>query len=357
MYGFPVLFYLYFYLSATHNDFRAVIVSVLVSGIMVGLYFVYDSFAMLSLQNVSEYSIKAFEYSKFRASSIDINDARVSPGYRSHGLLESHSISAAWVAFSGFAALSLMRDSKFKQKIAVIIFFSVMLIAAQNYTAIASFFLVILIIQLKGYIVLRGAIPVHLIRASFLTIVILLFIFIIALPALGFSDFIEVLSSLFEFQILLATGQANYKDTSYFTELINGIIYYPINAMDFPFSILIGDGFSSYGVIKGGDFGVVESLHRFGLPFFILVLGGIFVILTRALNLINSKSVSGNLEYEIILFATSIVTYLLCSEIHYSIWNGKSVLPIFFICLAILARFSRSYRRPSSLGYSQSCPD
>ena len=81
----------------------------------------------------------------------------------------------------------------------------------------------------------------------------------------------DAIYKLVKMQIALGLGQINVggSDHTYFGGFISAIAEYPMNMLSFPLGFLIGDGFSTWGVIgKGGDYGHVETLHRFGLPFY-----------------------------------------------------------------------------------------
>ena len=54
--------------------------------------------------------------------------------------------------------------------------------------------------------------------------------------------------------------------------------------LSFPPGVLIGDGFSSWGVIKkGGDYGHAETLHQLGLPFYIASIIGLIRLIRLSL--------------------------------------------------------------------------
>ena len=86
------------------------------------------------------------------------NIARISASYRSHGLLENHSISAAWISISCFSTLALLpRDEIFKRSLIVTIF-GVILCFTLNFTAIISFFIVVIFIEFQGHLLIKARI-------------------------------------------------------------------------------------------------------------------------------------------------------------------------------------------------------
>ena len=103
---------------------------------------------------------------------------------------------------------------------------------------------------------------------------------------------------------------------------------------DFPIGILVGDGFSVWGSQKGGDFGFSETLSRFGIPFYFLMMFGFFFLIKHSIKKITDDNLSQN-KIQLIIFSAYTLMYILLNEIHYSIWIDKSILPLLFIILAI----------------------
>lgn len=155
----PVLFFIYFRTIATDQELRAVLFAILIAGFAVGVYFVYDSYSMLVLKKLNNYSLKAFEYSQFRKPGAELNEARISIGYRSHGLLENHSVTAAWIVLGSLAALTFLPKVQWKKRIMVVSLYGTLLLIGLNFTGIVGFAFVILMLEYKGYILLSGHIP------------------------------------------------------------------------------------------------------------------------------------------------------------------------------------------------------
>lgn len=337
----PILFFVYFRSVATDQDIRSVLYAISLVGLIVGTYFAYDSYSMLVLGELNDFSLSAFEYSQARVESSDHNIARISIGYRSHGLLESHSISAAWIALGCFSALTLLPKNQSIKRGIVILLYGAMLLIGLNFTAIIGFAFVIILMEYKAYTLLRGVIS----RSTTLLLPLIIGAFIafisiqLVLPGSMGEDMLEVIKKSLIEQVDLAGGKIELGNTTYFGGLVSKLISFPYNMLKFPPGVLIGDGFSTFGIIKGGDYGIVETLHRFGLPFFLVIIVGMIRLIRRAIKKLEHLSPGQSVTACYIWFATSATIYVLFTEVHYSIWSTKSILPILFISLAIFDRY------------------
>ena len=148
---------------------------------------------------------------------------------------------------------------------------------------------------------------------------------------------------------IIIKGKGN---RTFFGAFVEDLASFPTNMLRFPPGFLIGDGFSVFGVkAKGGDFGLSETLHRFGLPFFLAIIIGLIRLIRRAERQINFAGTDQTTAPRYLLFAVCVTIYLLFTEIHYTVWNSKSILPIFFLALAFYQRCllpSRS-KNPASI--------
>ena len=143
----PSSMYFYFSKAGNKKEIKIVLVSIIICGLISGLYFAYDSYSMLILGKINDFSLQIVNYIKSRASTENVNISRGLKGYRSHGLLTSHSASAAWIAFSCFALLTLIPKKKIFTRSIIILFYSVILVICLNFTSIISFAIVIFFIE------------------------------------------------------------------------------------------------------------------------------------------------------------------------------------------------------------------
>lgn len=345
----PVLFFVYFRTIASNLELRAVFFAMIIAGLVVGAYFVYDSYSMLVLGELSEYSTQAYKYSELRAPGQDINPARISVGYRSHGLLENHSVTAAWIVLGCLAALTLLPKNQPKKRAMVVLLYGVMLLVGLNFTAIVGFIFVIFLMEYRGHVLLRGAIPKRIVLLLQLIIggFVLIGLTLLVLPSSMGENMVAAITLSLTGQVDVASGKTELGDTTYIGGLISGFISFPYNMLDFPLGFLIGDGFSSFGKAKGGDYGIVETLHRFGIPFFLAIFIGLLSLIRRVLKQIDTRGLDPFPAVSYLWLAASVIIYLIFIEIHYTAWSAKSILPILFISLAILDRYlySPSQRR------------
>ena len=339
IYVFPVLFFIYFRFLATSQQFRTLFFTMAIVGFSSGVYFLYDSYSMLVLHQLNDYSLRAFEYIQMRAPGVEPNRARISIGHRSHGLLEKHVHSASWIFFGCVATLAILPNKQVLKRQFVIMLFGLILLISLNITAIAGFVLIVLMMEYRVYYIFRVSTYKKILASLILLMAVGMVLFLVENP-LNLMGLYESIENIITQQTALVTGAKEYgnENETYFGNLLYQLIYYPYLVVDFPIALLIGEGFSSFGRQSGGDFGVVDTLHKLGLPFFLMVFIGLIRLIYRSIKKINSNNID-RVEKKLLWFAASIVSYLLFTEVHYSVWGSKSVLPILFIALAIFDRY------------------
>ena len=89
------------------------------------------------------------------------------------------------------------------------------------------------------------------------------------------------ISESFTAQIRFLFGFDNYgRDYVFGLQLFTSLLGIFDKALDYPFILLIGDGFNaSWGTPKGGDYGHAETLARFGIPFYCFIIIGFLKIM------------------------------------------------------------------------------
>ena len=99
--------------------------------------------------------------------------------------------------------------------------------------------------------------------------------------------------------------------------------------LSFPPGILIGDGFSNWGVTnKGGDFGHIDLVHRLGFPLYFSIIYGLFRLTKESLNKIRLANCELDKGAKYLQFSVSSILYILVTTIHYNTWDTKSTLPL-----------------------------
>lgn len=343
IYLFPVLIYSYFREIGTEKEIKVILVSVVISSLIISIYFVYDSYIKLALHDVTVYALRAFEYSKLRSGdqNVELNDARVAIGYRSFGLLESHAVSAGWVVIGALALLSLIDYKKTIIRLLVIIMFLIFLLIGLNFTSIVSYLFIISLFEYGGISFFSFKVSYKFLNFIFISIAVTFFLSIILRMLLGdlMTDFIT--NNLIG-QKELATGGISSQNLSMIGIIFNNLKGYFNYIITAPYVLFIGDGFSSFGMKKGGDIGFVETAVKFGLPFFLSVGYGFLTSITLAAkkkkHLLGSSK-NCNINFSVLQFALSIILLIFVSEIHYTIWSSKAVIPILFFSISIIDRY------------------
>lgn len=353
VYLFPLVFYWYFSQVASEEEIRWGIAAMMVAGFIVGTYFAYDSYVKLALGQVSNYSQAAFEYSVGRAgdSAGDINEARIAAGYRSQGLLESHAVSGTWIVIGALAALTFLARNRKVLRRTVVLLFGTMVLLGLNFTSIIAYSLIMMILEFGGFGEARRRNSSIIGNLAAVTLIVAILAGV-ALWALG-NDMANFILLAFTVQTNLALGTGDI-DRSFFDLVSENARTYIEHFSSYPLSLFLGDGFSTYGLPKGGDIGFIETLGRFGLPFFLAVVFCLLRLVASGLRQITAiaraRAAEGESNRSLMLqFAVGATLLILISDGHYTVWPAKSVLPIVFLVLALYGRYlpgRRSNRPP-----------
>ncbi len=341
----PVIFYYYFRRFATEHEICSAIRGIALVGIVLAIYFVYDTYMKMVLGQVSIFSESAFEYSLERANQSEdlANTARIASGGRSLGLLESSAVSGAWTVLSACATLALVPLEYSRTRRLTIGFFGIVLLIALNFTAILGYYLIIVVFE-AGLNHLKAS------RASIFFTTSILAGSMVGISALlqgGFSVdnyLFELIIDSLVAQVNILTG-TELRDNTMLSLVVIYLREYLEVVYDSPLLALVGEGFSSYGTAKGGDVGFVETMSRFGPLFFLLFTVGLCKLLIRGLRLLARMEPERNVAlFElnrrgIIQFSLSVIVLVGVSDGHYSTWTSKAVLPFLFFSLAMLDRY------------------
>jgi hypothetical protein len=350
----PVVFFWYFRRTASEIEIRGVLLAIVVAGLIVGLYFAWDSYLKLALGQISDYALRAFQYSLDRANAgaTDANTARVNLGSRSLGLLEHHSVSGAWVVLGALAALALLPQDRRILRRGVVWLFGSMLFLGLNFTAIIAFAIIVYLLEFGGVAALRGRVSKRTLPSlmSFVALGGLAVVVVLWMAGELMSDFVRGIV-FGQMDLLFGTGEStgNYADL-----VTSNMAGYIRHVSDAPFTLLIGDGFSSYGLPRGGDTGLIETMAMFGLPFFWAVLFGLLGLVMAGTRQVEAAAGRGVAEPEssrILRFAIGVSLLVLITEGHYTVWPTKSILPLLFFSLAIYDRHCMP--RPRRLSVDQ----
>ena len=234
IYVFPVFFYVYFKVYGSEREIRAVLITIIISGLISGLYFVYDSYSMLVLGKVNDFSYRMIDYAIMRApEGYQPNIARISASYRSHGLLENHSISAAWISISCFSTLALLPRKRIFKRSLVVTIFGVLLCLTLNFTSIISFFIVVMFIEFQGHLLMKAVI----LKSSLKKIAITSLIFILFGSVLIYNlgEMADIVRKLSLSQLGTLTGEIKLESGSEETFVGNFLQFFKFQKICYPF--------------------------------------------------------------------------------------------------------------------------
>jgi len=324
------LMYLYFSRKASEREINSFFVGMVTMGVVSGAFFLFESFNKLALGQITEYTLRAHEYT-LASLGLDqgINDFRVNVNYRSMGLLERHSTSALWIALGFFAYLFLSNE---RSKMHNAFTFTLLaLLIVQNFTAIIVFLLVSIILHHR-IIKFRP-----------------LFIFVLALTLLLFlidSDnmitFLANVSYVMQSQLATVfTVQIELSGTSYFSMVLTEFIRYGYEVYERPYQLLLGFGVGTnpfYGT--SGDVGFIESMMRIGIPLWIFLTWKIFRLMRSAVSAGRSGCLYTyeNYNARLIVVSAAVLSSIWLMDVHYSAWIYKSTWPIMFFAMALARR-------------------
>jgi hypothetical protein len=335
----PILFYIYFSRTGSDNELRVIMKTIFILGIINAIYYLNDNYQMIVFGEVSAFSNKMLEYSNFRAGKETVL-ARVWAFNRGHGLLERHSVSSAWIAIGSFAYFAVKPYLSLMKKSIIIVITLLILLLSMNFTSFIGYVFIIMFFELRLFQLFYG--KIYLI--SFYTIfVYIVWITILVIPLLLLLNdtLIDYSYSLILNQIYLGLGVDEFDDSIYLMGIVKGLFFFTSNMINYPIGFIIGDGYSdSFSIVgKGSDFGIVETLYTLGLPFFLIVMYGLSRLIIKSYKLINNKLLINMHHAGYLRFAMCSTIFILFHELHMSIWNTKSILPILFLNIAIFKRY------------------
>jgi hypothetical protein len=337
VYIFPLAFYYYFKLFLNDKEFRHVLWGIVTASLIGSFYFIYDSYLKATSGTITSYSYKAFQYYVTR-SHIDVtkaNDARINPIARSFGLLQTHSVSSAWILMGGLAALALTHKRTYKK--VIILISALFLIICMNFTSILAYFLIILLFEFDGIIIYKF--QLRQILKKMVIVLLSILGLLVAAAAFSSKNMIQRMIDVFAAQgnFLFGTGEGQSK-----LEMIFGTLNrYGGNLDKYPLSFLFGDGFSVFGMEKGGDIGFIDTMSMFGIPFYFIIVFSICYLVYKSSYFLYNTEKTG---YEnAIKFSICTILMVFIAEGHYSLWTAKAILPLFFMSVGLFERLT--YRK------------
>ena len=350
IYLLPVAFFEYFRRPGRDREIRGVLLAMVLAALIVGVFFGYDSYSKLATGQPTEYARRAFAYSTERSnqSEEEANRSRIEPRYRASGLLQHHSVSGAWIVFGAFASLALVPSNRRIIRRVIVLLFGTMLLLGLNFASIVIFAITMFLFEFGG---------TSLLRSRFSAVIGNLVSFVVLVGIVSAVAFWVAGDEMSAFMSRLLVGQKNFAlglgadDPSKASQIVAGLEAYLEHVLDFPPTLLVGDGFGSSSSQKGGDVGFVYSMTTFGLPFFLAIAFGLLRLIKFGIRQLRRTPVglpteeAGLDQGAILQFSICVMLLVLLDELHYSVWAAKAILPIMFFALALYGRFIPAARQ------------
>ncbi len=342
----PVLIYDIFRTNISSQEIKTIFVAIIVSGFCSGLFFVYDSISKLAFKKLTSYSIAAEKYvdqkhkSDFGNGIYRAPSGRAILNNRSFGLLETHAILSTWIALAAFAALSLLPNGRKKIRFGIILLSSLMITVCLNFTSMVSFGFVLFLLEFKMLSLFLGEFSKKEI-GRILSFCLLLCLGVLLLMFLFPERLMHFFEKNLTFQFSLAFSGNGLVKVSYIHSLFtSGFQRILESVFRFPLLLLVGEGFSSFGTLKGGDLGCVDTFLRFGALFSLILIFLLWKIVWNIYFFEKRQGFKNSFEqFRILKFVSFVLLFLVLMELHYSVWFAKSILPIVFIALGLYTRF------------------
>jgi hypothetical protein len=278
----------------------------------------------------------------------EANTARIAIESRSFGLLQSHTISGAWVVLGSLAVLALIPREYRLIRLSSILIYGTLLVAGLNFSNIIAYTLIMIWFEFGGMRLLEFKIRRNIFLES-INILVIVFAITGIIVISANDKMIEMIELVINTQIEIIFGVGTAENTLKSLAL-GGIEALAERVMDWPVILLWGDGFTSFGMLKGGDFGITETIAHFGLPFYIATIVGFTSLIKSASRQIIKHNKCKNLvsgAINEIQFCGGVLMLIIILDVHYSAWPAKSILPVIFAVLALFGRYSRvSLARP-----------
>ena len=356
----PAIVFWYFTNYATTNEIKFVLFVVAFMGLAVGMYMVTENYFKLGRGHVFDYSRLAYDYISYRAGGFG-DEATGAYGridnVKSFGPLEHASISAAWLAFSYYAVISWVNLNSVFKKYFILLIFTSLIMLTLNFQTIIAFLIILLLFEtyriffvtnLNGFLV-RILLFIFFIISCY-------FIYKLSVPSeIDYSKnriglIAESLGYLYERQIgvfLLGFTDPSSITVREYENVFELLILQFNNYVDFyrenKILLLTGVGFGKYSFGSGSDTGIYFTLSSMGILMFVTIFLSliIFIIISYRKILIEEiimikNNLTNRNDTNLLKFAISIILFTLITELHYSIWYSKGVLPIVFFSLSIV---------------------
>lgn len=338
----PMLFYIPFRFFINENNLKFFLLCLAFASFIVSAFYIYDTLTKFLLREITPYARMAFDYSIAQQGIGDIEDinrARISTLSRSHGLLQSHTVSSLWVMVGYF---SLMATYGFKKLPLILItsLYFVILLIAMNFSSIVIFLFIIVFIYFEYFKLFLSRITSNNIIFIFFAITVIISLGLLIgfnqdNPLVKYFTNVAILQfgALFGSTGIVIENLSSGDGITFSDMYVENFLNYIQILIQYPFAIIAGTGFSSTMMGYGGDTGIIETISKFGPGIFLVVIVSYLKVIYKSI--IRSHYVKNISDKNLYKFIASILIALLIYEYHYSIWAIKNVFPLIFISLGI----------------------
>lgn len=366
--------WIYFYISsrASDREIKLILIAICVSGALIAIYWIFDTYLKIVLGVDGWFQEKAFEYIVLRNNFLpdQVNKSVLGGGDRAYGLMNQYAITGAIVAISAFSSIALIRKVEvFKISLILSVYLVVLFI---GFSTLSLIIYVLLIPFIAIYLAISSANFTKYMLSFVLTSVVLLSLFVSSMQTIsGANSILNNRLSLIGIQqgILFNTRSekdvshnkvAPYEkkltsgmneptlDTSALEILKNTLLQYVRYIDEYPTVAIFGEGYSGYnGRIfpRGGDIAAFEILVTFGIPaslYFFLV---IIISLRKAISALVNNS-SHSYKYTYLYFSILTLIFIMLTSVHYNIIFNKYIFALLCLALGINRRFCSQYFTP-----------
>lgn len=357
IYVLPVLIFYYVRYRASEQDIKAILAGIVVSSVIIGAYFVYDTALKLIFHEVSEYQQKALQYATDRQNInlADANAFRTDITMRSFGLLARHSFSAAWVSLGVFAAFALIPETSRRWRSIVLVTGLGTLLIGNTLSSIVSFTITYYLLHARSIRSLsrrRLASSISTQTAAFCLLTAVLAGAVACYVNSSIKEFIDYSIDLTFSRINVIFDLGGGLDYTLIGSLVAESLRYAGFVVVHPYVLLFGEipgHVAAYA--KSGDIGFVEDAVVLGIPLFVLVTLGLVKSLIR-FNKQRTSRIATDCRDSSYVFrkcALSVLLSLALMEIHYSVVFERSLFPVALIAVGLIARYPLSTRSAGTM--------
>ena len=339
--------YIRIFKKTARKTVKSFFVGTSVVSIFVALFVFFEiiAFGFEPVRHIVEFWRSSFFSYAMNSQETSINPSILLPGNRVNGPLETRQVSAFYLAFLWFFSRQLFKTDGFSNisinKILLVTSYVVIfaLLAATSIQMLIS----VLIVQFLLFFVSSKNLNRDLLIAVILGSSIILFFQIQNYYRYEFIDFLNI--KIPDYYTVFGNPFINYTierfyifweiipnySLSFFHALFDSLTGSNISFLDY----LLGEHSRVSTAFKGGDYGLSETVAYFGILIFSIIIVLFIPMILHGLKYCYSANHQSKSKA---IFCYTLAPMLLVgfNEMHYSIWIYEAIIPIPWICGALL---------------------